>query len=251
MVLKREYYPSDTLKLINQSESFLVRGGARTTPAAAGTDEKYGAHTIGRHLLKGAPGALGLGVPMTEFRDRFLNSPDNLSSAWAGKGEMAILLCELLNSDMGQLALEQLDKGVHRVMVHYLNLGKLGALFDGLAGSVKFQESQIKVTPASEIVVLEPIINSKTNQPVLVNGVPKTRPKTIPVPRMAVADVKAKQIASVNAVLDRFGSSLHLQTFFPSSDAAVSYAEWRVGGVGIVAAIDKNGKLLTKMQPVG
>src|SRR5690606_16973203 len=131
--------------LINRSEALAVRNGVRGTASALGVEDKHTAHTIGRHLVKGSPGALGLGIEFSAFRDRFLEAPDNLSSAWAGKGEMAILLCELLNSDIGQLALGHLDRGVHRVMVHYLNLGKLAGLFGGLAGKTKFLESKVKV----------------------------------------------------------------------------------------------------------
>lgn len=250
MPLQREWFPSDTLKLINSSEALAVRNNKRGTATALGVEDKHTAHTIGRHLVKGAPGSRGLGIPFTEFRDRFLDAPDNLSSAWAGKGEMAILLCELLNSDIGQLALKQLDCGVHRVMVHYLNLGKLAGLFGGLAGKVKFQESKVTVTPAEELVTMVPIINSKTNQPVLDGtGAPKMKPQKTVIPRKVVANAKAKDIASANAVLDRFGTSLHLQTFFPSSDAAASYAEWRIGVVGMVASFDRHGALLTRMLP--
>lgn len=244
MALQREYFPSDTLKLINQSESYLVRGGKRQTPSQAGEDEDKGAHSIGRHLLKGAPGARGLGIGYEEFRDRFLNSPENLSSAWIGKGEMAILLCELLNSDVGQLALQQLDNGVRRVVVHYLNQGKLKNLFYGLAGKARFKESEIIVTPASQKIVLKDIYNSKTGAFI------KQIQQTVTIPKSSVAQVKAKDIASVNAVLDRYGSNLHLQTLYPSSEAATSYAEWRVGSVQVIAAFDK-GTLITRMAPVG
>jgi hypothetical protein len=250
MPLMREYYPSDTLKLINRSESLLVRGGVRGTAAMLGADDKHAAHSIGRHLLKGAPGARGLGVPMAEFRDRFLDAPDNVSSAWAGKGEMAILLCELLNSDIGQYALGQMDRGVSRVIVHYLNLGKLAGLFGGLAGKAAFRESRIIVTPAAEVVTMVPVINTKTNKPVMVNGAAKMIAQRTLLPRKAAADVKAKDIASVNAVLDRAVGALHLQTFYPSSDPVVSFAEWRVGGVSMRAAYDANGRLLSRMTPL-
>ncbi len=217
MPLKREYFPSDTLKLINQSEGLVVRNRVRSTGAVAGVDDSKTAHTIGRHLLKGSPGSRGLGIPMAEARDRFLDAPDNVNSVWAGKGEMAILLCELLNSDIGQQALAVMDGGVQRVVVHYLNLGKLKGLFGGLAGQAQLRESRVTVTPASEAIIQVLVMNAKTNQPVMVNGTPKMINRTIVTPKKAVAEIKASDIASLNAVLDRFGNSLHLQTFYPSS----------------------------------
>ncbi|WP_415256254.1 hypothetical protein [Sulfitobacter sp.] len=51
MALKREWFPSDTIKLINRSEDHLVRGGGLQTPAAADEEGEKGAHSIGRHLL--------------------------------------------------------------------------------------------------------------------------------------------------------------------------------------------------------
>jgi hypothetical protein len=233
--------------MINRSEGLVVRNGVRGTGAALGVDDDYTAHTVSRHLLKGSPGARGAGVDFATFRDRFLGSPENRNSGWAGKGEMAILLCEALNSAIGQYALSQLDKGVGRVMVHYLNLGKLAAL----TGRVALKESSYAVTPAQEIVTLVPIMNTKTKQPIMVNGVAKTKPEVKKIPRSVAAKVTAADIASVNLVLDRFGSGeLHLQTFFPSSEASASYAEWTLGMMRILAAYD-GSKMLTRMMPAG
>jgi hypothetical protein len=252
MPFAREYFPSDTLKLINKSEHLAVRGGVRGTGTDLGVEDKQLAHTIGRHLLSGSPGALGKGVPVDEFRDRFLGSPENRNSGWAGKGDMAVLLCEALNSEIGQLALKQLDRGIGRVSIHYLNLGKLAGLFGGLAGKVQLAESSYTVTPARDVVTLETIMNTKTNQPVLdKTGNPRTKTVTKTIPRSVAGKVTAANIASVNAVLDRFGDQLHLQTFFPSSEAAESYADWFIGMVKIVAAFDRSGKLLTKAMPAG
>ena len=235
MALQREYYPSDTLKLINQSESLVVRNAVLGNATTMGVEDKYVAHTIGRHLVKGSPGALGLGVPLAEFRDRFLNAPDNVNSAWAGKGEMAIILCELLNDQAGQYALGLLDGGVGRVVVHYLNAGKLAALHK----NAKFKESIVTVIPASTQLIDVAIMNPKTNQPVMVNGVPKTVQRSVTTPKQASASVKAADIASVNAVLDCYGqSSLHLQTFYPSSEMVTSYVEWNVGTLSKVATFD-------------
>ncbi|MCK5122076.1 MAG: hypothetical protein KAQ91_08830 [Methylococcales bacterium] len=246
MALKREYYPSDTLKLINTSESLVVRNKIRGNASTfQDVDDKYFSHTIGRHLLKGTPGSRGLGIQKDEFRDRFLNAPDNVNSGWAGKGEMAILLCELLNSDAGQYALGLMDRGIGRVVVHYLNEGKLANLTYG----AKLQESRVTVTPASVQVIQEALINRRTNQPVLVNGVQKIINKSITIPKQSVAQIKANDIATVNAVLDCFGNkSLHLQTFFPSSEAVTSYVEWSVGPVRHVGTFDK-GTVNIKILP--
>ena len=248
MPLKREYFPSDTLKLINQSEGLVVRNRIRSTGAAAGVDDSKTAHTIGRHLIKGSPGALGMGIPMAEARDRFLDAPDNVNSVWAGKGEMAVLLCELLNSDIGQQALSVMDGGKQRVVVHYMNLGKLNGLFGGLIGSAQLRESRVTVMPAIQAIMQVVAMNTKTNMPVMVNGVPRMVNKTIFTPKKVVAEIKARDIASLNAVLDRFDNSLHLQTFYPSSEAVESYVEWRLGTVSIVGFIS-GGRFLTKMIP--
>jgi hypothetical protein len=247
MPYAREYSAADALRMINRSEALVVRNGVRGTGAALGVDEDYTAHTISRHLLKGSPGARGAGVAFDAFRDRFLGSPENRNSGWAGKGEMAILLCEALNSVIGQHALGQLDKRVTRVMVHYLNLGKLAAL----TGRVALKESSYAVTPAHDIVNLVPVMNTKTNQPVMVKGVAKMIPVKTHVDRSVAAKVTAADIASVNLVLDRFGAGeLHLQTFFPSSEASASYAEWTLGMMKIVAAYD-GSRVLSRMMPSG
>ncbi len=245
MPLKREYYPSDTIKLINRSESHMVRKGVRV---AAADDDKHGAHTIGRHLIKGSPGALGKGIAMADFRDRFLEAPENISSAWAGKGEMAILLCELLNSDVGQRSLGLMDSGVHRVVVHYFNQGKLAKLLHG----AQFRESTVKVTPASELITMVPLMNTKTNSPILdKSGVARMLAKKTLIPKKAAASVKAIDIVSVNAVLDRHGSSMHLQTLYPSSEPVTDYCEYRVGGISMVGTFSADGKSVTKMMPTG
>jgi len=245
MPYAREYSAAEALRMINRSEGLAVRNGVRGTGESLGVDTQYTAHTISRHLLKGSPGALGQGVDFATFRDRFLGSPESRNSGWAGKGEMALLLCEALNSVIGQHALAQLDRGVGRVMVHYMNLGKLAAL----TGRVGLKESSYVVTPAQKIVTLVPIVNPKTGEPIMKNGVQKLKPETTNIPRSVSAKVTSADIASVNLVLDRFGASeLHLQTFFPSSEASESYAEWMLGMMRILAAYDGKN-ILTRMMP--
>jgi hypothetical protein len=248
MAFAREWFPSDTLKLINQSEGLLVRNGMRSTPGSIGVDDSYGAHAVGSHLLKGAPGALGGGIEHDAMANRFLNSPTDgsgnamLNSAWKGKGEMALLLCELLNSAIGQLALRAMDKGARRAVVHYLNLGKLAALYNIGGNSLKMQQSRIHVTPPSEILV-EKTFTPKTG-PAIIKQIKQKLPGS------KKAQLEAVDVACVNAVLDRYGDKLHLQTLFPSSEAAASYAEWSFGGVKIIAVID-NGKVMEKLVPIG
>ena len=244
MTYARDYTAAEELKMINRSEHLVVREGKRGTATEFGVDDDYTAHTLSRHLLKGSPGARGEGVGRDEFRDRFLGSPENKNSGWAGKGEMALLLCEALNSQVGQFALRQLDKGISRVMIHYLNLGKLRAL----TGGTKLKEASYDVTPAKEVVTLEPIINSKTNQPIIdpKTNLPKTKPNKTITPRTVTGKITAADIASVNVVLDRFGAGeLHLQTFFPSCEATESYCEWTLGMVKIIAAND-HGNWMTR-----
>jgi uncharacterized protein YbcI len=110
---------------------------------------------------------LGHGVSVTDFRDRFLDVPDNVSSVWLGKGDMSMLLCELLNSRIGQAALNKLDLGARRIAVHYLNLKALSHM----TGNLTMQESNIHVTPASETFTDVEYRNPNTGQ--LMNTVRK------------------------------------------------------------------------------
>lgn len=244
MAYARDYTAAEALTMINRSEHLVVRDSRRGTGAEFGVDDDYTAHTLSRHLLKGSPGALDKGVAPDAFRDRFLGSPENTNSGWAGKGEMALLLSETLNSEVGQYALRQLDKGIGRVMIHYFNLGKLRVLM----GNAKLKEASYDVTPAKEVIAMEPIFNSKTNAPIIdpKTGLQKTKQVKSTIPKSVTGKVTAADIASVNVVLDRFGAGeLHLQTFFPSSEATESYCEWMLGMVKIVAAND-HGNWLTR-----
>jgi hypothetical protein len=226
MALKREWFPSDTIKLINRSEDHLVRDGRLQTPAAAGEDPTKGAHAIGRHLLSSAPGALGNGVTTADFRDRFLDAAGNVSSVWLGKGDMSMLLCEMLNSRIGQAALNNLDLGVRRIAVHYLNLKALSHM----TGNLTMQESNMHVTPASETLVDFVVTNSKTGAYI------KTIQRRQVIPAVRTGVVTVVDIGMVHAVLDRHGANLHLQTLFPSSELAESTMDWRIGSVSMRGA---------------
>jgi hypothetical protein len=247
MALCREYFPSDTIKLINQSEGRMVRNNKITTPAMAGEPGDRAAHSIGRHLLAGSPGGLGLGIGQDDFANRFLSNPlddegrARASSVWIGKGEMAILLCELLNSDCGQIGLKALDQGAKRVFVHYINLGKLSNLYSRF-GALKFNESTIAITPSSEILEDKTFHNPKTG----VDIIKKVKRR---IPEVRKSNVTAKEIGAINAVIDRFSSGLHVQTLYPSGDAVASYAGWSIGGVEITAWADTKGKVQQKLSP--
>lgn len=236
----REYYPSDTIKLVNRSEGMMVRNRVLQTPVQAGESAHNSAHAIGRHLLKGAPGSLGQGVAAGAFADRFLSDPldsngaPRLSSAWSGKGEMVIMLCELLNSDIGQIALKAMDRGVRRVFIHYLNQGKLAGL---LRGSTTFKESQINVTPPKQVLI-EKTFQTKSG--------PLTKMIAQNVPGSKLAVVTARQIASVNTVIDAHRDGLHIQTLYPSGDMSASFCEWFIGGVRVVTVVDDKGAPMQK-----
>lgn len=248
MSYKREYYPSDTLKLINQSEGLMVRNRTRMTPLVANEPAKRSAHAIGRHLLKNSPGALGLGVEGDDFKDRFKNSPtyddgaSRFSSVWLGKGDMAVLLCETLNSQIGQAALGALDRGVKRVAIHYLNEGKLASLFDGLVGSTRMSMSEILITPEQTVMEWREFHNHKKG-----TTIRKQLPKKIPESRDA--QVSAEKIASIHLVLDAFSDGIHVQTLYPSHEASPSTAEWQIGNIKVLALIGSGGKIEEHISP--
>lgn len=247
---QREYYPSDTLKLINHSEGLMVRNRMRMTPQAANEPAKRSAHAVGRHLLKGAPGGLGQGVKSSDFMDRFKDNPTNddgssrYSSVWLGKGDMAVLLCEAMNSQVGQAGLGALDRGVSRVAIHYLNEGKLAGLFGGLVGRTRMKVSEILVTPEQTVMEWKEFHNPKKG-----TIIRKQLPTKIPESR--VAQVTAEKIVSVHLVLDAFGAGLHLQTLFPSHEVSPSTAEWRIGSVNVLALIGRDGAIQTHITPAG
>lgn len=231
-----EYNAANAIRLINKSEGSSLSNGARKP------DTEHGGHAIGRHLVQTFSGGNYNSAPYERFRNRFVNNPINsdgtamLSSAWAGKGDMALLLCELLNSKIGQLALAKLDNTIPRIFIHYLNEQRLRALY----GNLHMLESRVAVTPESTVTVNEDIYNKKTNEFI------KTLTKTVKIPRSADGKVKPQLIASMNALLTTDGKSLHLQTFFPSTDASSSYAEWSTGDVKNASAFGTDGIVYSK-----
>jgi hypothetical protein len=240
MPFRREYFPSDTLKLINKSEGRLVRDGKQRDPTADEKLKGHQAHSVGRHLAKGAPGGLGHGAPKDQIRDRFLADPYDdkgelrMSSGWLGKGDMAVLLCELLNSPAGQAGLGGLDSGAGRVGIHYVNEGKLEKLFGGLVGQLKMLSGEIRVSAvAPTLLYHEGEKNPKRGQ---IRKIVYNKYKALGV-------LRERDVAAVHAVLDAFGNELHLQTLFPSVDLEKSYAEWKQGGVVINVIDDGKGNI--------
>lgn len=232
---RREYFPSDTLKMINESEGKIGSTGKA-------------AHAVAEHLMKGSPGAVSfnaalsaakggvrmdsVGISSEGFRDRFKESPGVVNSGWQGKGDMTLLLAELLNSDIGQEALRALDEGAQRVEVHYLNLKKMAKMFGGL-GNVNMKESNWLVTPATSTMVPTTTTN-KAGQTITFN-------KRVTTPKVVSSSVKAVDLVSIHAVLDAMDGRLHLQTLFPDNQTIESHAKWRTGMGTTTLTIAKDG----------
>jgi len=241
-MFRREYYPSDTIKIVNQSEGKMGSTGKA-------------AHAIAEHLMKGAPGAVqynealskakggvrmdGVGISGEGFRDRFKDSPGTANSGWLGKGDMALLLCELLNSDVGQEAMGALDSGVQRVEVHYLNLKKMAHIFGSL-GNVNMKHSNWLVTPAVSQMVTQTAKNKA--------GETISFQKKVTTPKQVNSVVKAVDLASIHAVLDAMAGRLHLQTLFPDNQTVESHAKWRLG-TGTVTLTFEGGKPKQDFRP--
>lgn len=240
-MFRREYYPSDTIKIVNQSE-----GKLGTTGKAA--------HAIAEHLMKGSPGAVSYdmarsqaeggvqmnsaGIGASAFLDRFKEAPGTANSGWLGKGDMAVMLCEVLNSEVGQEALGALDGGVQRVEVHYLNEKKLAKAFGGLGG-VGMKQSLWTLTPATSVMVTKTAVNKKGET--VSYKAKQTTPKSVD------GAVKALDLTTIHAVLDGIDGRLHLQTLFPDNNTVESHAKWRLGTGTMTVTIGTNGKPVSKL----
>jgi hypothetical protein len=238
MSFTREYFPSDTLKLINESEGKMVRAGVQRAPADPAEAAKS-AHSIGRHLLRGSPGAgAGQGVGHDTFKSRFEATPfyDDGSlrknSGWKGKGDMAIALCDLLNSNLGQAALAALDGGAERVVINHVNVGAVHKM----TGKEPAMVTAMLTTYAAPIFVL--------NHPEAIarRGLPRV--KEI-LPRMGVTSyMRDRDIVAVTAVLDRHGTSLHLQTLYPNDEFhGAGSASWKIGTCTKTVEVTRSGSL--------
>lgn len=215
MALKREYYPSDTIKILNESEG------------RAGVSGKA-AHAISRHLRNSATGGRHTGVSKETFANRFADDPfdehgnQRQNSGWLGKGDMSILLCELLNSAYGQHALGGLDQGAQRASVqYYFKHGKdfHGNAFDGAS-------AEFRIAATAPTIVRH---NDHPNNPLRgqIRSITINKPKVTGVVRM-------KDVLGAVAVLDNLGGTLHLQTFFPLFEAtSPASAEYQQGVVKV------------------
>ncbi|MHC5004684.1 MAG: hypothetical protein ACYTJ0_16345, partial [Planctomycetota bacterium] len=70
---QREYYPSDTLKMLNKSEGKAARGGVRYPESLRAIFSLPTAHSQGRHLV-GATGTTAHSTTRQRIADRFVNN---------------------------------------------------------------------------------------------------------------------------------------------------------------------------------
>ena len=226
MTVKREFTTAQALQLINASEGNIVRDGRMRK---ADHDEP-GAHSLGRHLvsagnIKGVPSGPQAGADFV--KNRFINSPDMVSSAWYKKGDMAIRLAEALNSKIGQKALEAIDnQGLTRIVIHYINQNTMShptGLFDPSHMSVDYT-----VTPDSFKTEDVDIYNKKVSPPIFI----KTIQKKKKIKGFTTPNVSDKDVVGIHLVLDVYpGDKLHLQTLFPSFELAANSFEYSVWDV--------------------
>lgn len=224
MAFKREYYPSDTIKILNRSE-----GRAGTTGQAA--------HAMSTHLRNSAAGGRHVGVDRDTFARRWEANPyddgNNLriNSGWLGKGDMAMLLCELLNSDYGGYGLEALDDGAARSVVHYYFKHGLDLFGNQFEGAV----AEIRVLPNA------PTFSYHNNHP---SNPFRGQLKSIKVnPPTYKGVIRMKDVVGAVAVLDNLGGELHVQTFYPLFTVeGPPFAEFRRGTVTITVRTGGNGK---------
>lgn len=254
MGVAREYTAAQVMKILNQSEGLVVRSRVRRAPR----DDESPAHTFGRHLMFGGHYGKGSGYAkmspsagVAGIRDRFLQSPTDgsgnsiVSSGWFKKGDMVVRLTELLNSDLGQVGLRLLDRGVRRVAVHYRNRGlmKLSVggnnLFDPKHASASYT-----VTPATTKHVPQDIYNKKTGALI------KTIMKPVTVPKTVTPVLDDRKVVGIHAVLEKFDSDgLHVQTFFPSLDLDMECIDYEVGVMKFLVYQVGDDEFETRMIP--
>jgi hypothetical protein len=245
MGVAREYTAAQALKILNQSEGLVVRSRIRRAPL----QDESPAHTFARHLMYA--GHYGKGesykkmspqAGLEGIRDRFINAPTNVSSGWFRKGDMAVRLVELLNSDIGQEALGLLDRGVRRVAVHYRNRAVMKlAIKGGNVFDPKHASATYDVTPETKKAVPHDIFNKK-------GEFIKTIMKMETVPKKVTPVLHHANVVGVHVVLEKFGSDgLHVQTFFPSAALDMECIDYEVGTVKCLVFQDENGEFVTKM----
>jgi hypothetical protein len=217
MAFVREYYPSDAIKFLNKSEG---------QPGMSGE----AAHAMAMHLRHSpgpdSRGAQGLhqGVGAGKFAKRFQDNPidDNgnyrINSGWLGKGDMAILLSQLLNSPAGQSGLAGLDSHATRVVVQTYFSDARDFHGKKLGGAV----AEIRTSPSAPTLSYH-AINPQNPLSGQLRSVKINKPTHIGVIRM-------KDIVGAVAVLDKVAGGLHVQTFYPLFTVnGQAQAEYKIG----------------------
>ena len=236
MAFVREYYPSDAIKILNESEGREGSSGKA-------------AHSMSRHL-RHAPakdysqdnkgvGALHNGVSASTFAKRFENNPlyddgnYRINSGWLGKGDMALLLCQLLNSPAGQAGLRGLDEFSTRAMVQTYFAAPTDLNGNKLGGAV----AEIRTSAVAPTLTYHPV---NAHHPL--SGQLKSIKINKPVYKGVI---RYKDIVGAVAVLDKLGNTLHLQTFFPLfTVSGQPMAEYDIGTtMHKVVTVNPNGKL--------
>ncbi|MCB9958798.1 MAG: hypothetical protein H6843_09365 [Rhodospirillaceae bacterium] len=207
MAFARDYTPAQTLKILNESEG------------QAGTSGEL-AHAFSRHLRNSAHG----GVGKAAFAARWETDPydDNtdyrINSGWLAKGDMAVLLCRLLNSPIGQAGLHGLDGAADRVCVNGFFKDVSGFGGTSLGGAV----AELRALPQPADFIYH---DDHPKNPL--RGQLKTI-KTKPMKFKGV--IRMKDIVGAVAVLDKMGTRLHVQTFYPLfTVVGRGFAEYRMG----------------------
>ncbi|MCA8906898.1 MAG: hypothetical protein KDA49_15100 [Rhodospirillaceae bacterium] len=207
MAFARDYTPAQTLKILNDSEG---------QPGTSGEN----AHAFSRHLRNSGHG----GVSKATFAARWENDPydDNseyrINSGWLGKGDMAVLLCRLLNSPIGQAGLGGLDGSADRVCVNAFFSDTSGFGGTSLGGAV----AVLRGLPQPAEFIYH---DDHPKNPL--RGQLKTI-KTKPMKFKGV--IRMKDIVGGVAVLDKMGTRLHVQTFYPLFEVkGRGFAEYRMG----------------------
>lgn len=213
MPYKREYYPSDAIKIINQSEKRQGVSGKE-------------AHAISRHLRNSATGGNHDGVELGIFLKRWEDNPysdsgeTRINSGWLGKGDMALLLSNLLNSPVGQAALGGLDASATRASVTAYFSDAQDFFGNRFGGAVAELRTMIQA-PIFKYHAVHPK-NPYSGQLKSIK-VQKAKHKGV---------LRMRDIVGAVAVLDDLGGTTpHLQTFYPLFyKVGNSFSEYAIGG---------------------
>ena len=238
MALKHEYYPSDTIKILNQSEG---RAGISGQAAHAMSTHLRHRPAASSNPIAEKPQHTGVGAGV--FASRWSNDPYDdkgqfrINSGWLGKGDMVLLLCQLLNSMPGQYALGVLDArggGTRAVVQHYFAGAKdlFGNTLSGVA-------AEIRVLPNAPIFSYH---NDNPNNPF--RGQLKAVTKVVPTYKGVL---RGKDLFGAVSVLDNLAGTLHVQTFYPLFTAyGPEYVDYRTAQAKFIVEFP-NGKPWVQM----